>query len=72
MHSLLFLGACAAEIGYKSLALPGRWGGWSQDTSWVFALPLGGVTSGGDLVAATYLLLSYVSADTPQGSGLGV
>lgn len=37
-----------------------------------FALPLGDVASGGDLVAATYLLLCYVTAATPEGHSQGV
>lgn len=61
------LGPVLAEIGYKSLALPGRWGGWSQDTSWVFAVPLGDVASAGDPVAGTSLLC-YVTADSPERS----
>lgn len=37
-----------------------------------FALPLGDVASGGEPVAATYLLLCYVTADTPEGHSQGV
>lgn len=75
MHSWLFLGACAAEIVYKSLALPGHWRGWSWDTRWVLLslwemLPLVG-SRWQPLISFCVMSLLIPLRGTHRGEGWG-